>query len=91
MNIRRERNEMLRILSEKKKRYFYEQFIGQTRKVLFENTKEAGKMAGFTDNYLKITTDYDPLMINELADVELLKINEKTEIEVALIETLITH
>jgi hypothetical protein len=31
------------------------------------------------------------LMINELADVELLKINEKTEIEVALIETLITH
>lgn len=91
MNVRRERNEMLRILSEKKKRYFYEQFVGKTRKVLFENSKEAGKMSGFTDNYLKITTDYDPLMINELSNVELLNITENTEMNVALVETLITH
>jgi threonylcarbamoyladenosine tRNA methylthiotransferase MtaB len=88
---RRRRNEMLRILSEKKKRYFYEQFVGQTHKVLFENSKEAGKMSGFTENYLKITTDYDPLMINELANVELLSINADTEMEISLVETLITH
>jgi threonylcarbamoyladenosine tRNA methylthiotransferase MtaB len=88
---RRRRNEMLRILSEKKKRFFYEQFVGQTRKVLFENTKAAGKMSGFTDNYLKITTDYDPLMINEMAEVELLTINSETEMEVSLVETLVVH
>ena len=79
MNIRRGRNEMLRILSEKKKRYFYEQFVGETRTVLFENAKEAGKMSGFTDNYLKITMDYDPLLINEMAEVQLLAVNENTE------------
>lgn len=90
---RRRRNEMLRILSEKKKRYFYEQFVGQTHKVLFENSKEAGKMSGFTENYLKITTDYDPLMINELANVELLSINADTEMEVSIVESevLINH
>lgn len=90
---RRRRNEMLRILSEKKKRYFYEQFVGQTHKVLFENSKEAGKMSGFTENYLKITTDYDPLMINELANVELLSINAETEMEVSIVESevLINH
>lgn len=87
MNIRKERNEMLRILSEKKKRYFYEQFVGETRKVLFENTKEAGKMSGFTDNYLKITTAYDPLMINELAQVNLLNVTENTEINIEIIES----
>ena len=91
MNIRRKRNKMLRILSKNKKRYFYEQFISETRKVLFENTREARKMAGFTGNYLKITTNYDSLMINKLADVELLKINKKTEIEIDLVETLVTH
>jgi threonylcarbamoyladenosine tRNA methylthiotransferase MtaB len=79
MNIRRERNEMLRILSEKKKRYFYNQFVGETRTVLFENSKEAGKMSGFTDNYLKITMDYNPLLINEMAAVQLLQVNDKTE------------
>ncbi len=84
MDERRDRNEMLRILSEKKKRYFYEQFIGETRTVLFENSKEPGKMSGFTDNYLKITTAYDPLMINEMAAVELLQLNTETEMEVYL-------
>jgi len=84
MNIRRDRNEMLRILSEKKKRYFYEQFVGETRTVLFENSKEAGKMSGFTDNYIKITTDYDPLLINEMGRVDLLAVNEKTEMQVSI-------
>ena len=88
MNIRRKRNEMLRILSEKKKRHFYEKFIGETRKVLFENSKEPGLMSGFTDNYLKITTAYDPLMINEISEVDLMRLTENTEIEVALVDNL---
>ena len=53
--------------------------MGETRTVLFENSKEAGKMSGFTDNYLKITMDYNPLLINEMAAVQLLQVNDKTE------------
>lgn len=55
MGERRRRNEMLRILSTKKKRAFYEQFIGQEKAVLIEHSKEEGMFTGFTDNYIKIS------------------------------------
>ena len=54
MNIRRERNERLQILSNKKRRAFYAQHIGETRPVLFENHKNQSLITGFTDNYIKI-------------------------------------
>jgi len=55
MGVRRKRNEMLRILSTKKKRAFYEQFVGTTRPALLEHSKEEGMLSGFTDNYIKIS------------------------------------
>ena len=82
VHIRRERNEMLRILSEKKKRFFYEQFIGQERTVLFEKHKDKNLMSGFTDNYLKIELPYNPELINELGKVELVEISEKGNFKV---------
>lgn len=88
MHIRRERNEMLRILSEKKKRHFYSQYIGQTRTALFEVSKNKDLMSGFTDNYLKIELPYNPEMINELGAVKLGVINEKGNFEATLIETI---
>ena len=77
IGIRRERNEMLRILSEKKKRNFYEQFIGQEREVLFEAHKNKNLMSGFTDNYLKVELPCDSSKINKLASVRLLGISEQ--------------
>jgi threonylcarbamoyladenosine tRNA methylthiotransferase MtaB len=73
MQKRRERNEMLRILSEKKKRAFYEPFMGQTRSVLFENHKNPALLTGFTDNYIKIEMPKpaDGLWINTIQSVEL--------------------
>jgi threonylcarbamoyladenosine tRNA methylthiotransferase MtaB len=68
---RRRRNEMLRILSEKKKRFFYEQYVNSNRPVLFEQDTDKAVMSGFTDNYIKIETTYDPLLINEIAPAEL--------------------
>lgn len=54
-NVRKERTEILRILSEKKKRAFYQRFEGQTRPVLVEHAPdEDGNRFGFTDNYLKV-------------------------------------
>jgi threonylcarbamoyladenosine tRNA methylthiotransferase MtaB len=74
MHVRRERNEMLRILSEKKRRHFYSQYLGQTREVLFENHKNAALLTGFTDNYIKIELKKDENtegVVNWILPVEL--------------------
>lgn len=71
MHIRRQRNEMLRILSDKKRRYFYEQHIGQTRPALLEATVIDGKMVGFTDNYIKVLIDYDENLVNTICKIKL--------------------
>ncbi len=65
---RRKRNEMLRILSEKKRRQFYENHLGQQRTVLFEGSvDEAGMMNGFTDNYVKVKRPFNMEAINSMA------------------------
>lgn len=74
-NVRNKRSKMLRNLSHKKRRKFYEEHIGQTYPVLFENDVSAGMMHGFTPNYIRVTTEYDPLLINEIVQVKLKEIN----------------
>lgn len=69
--IRKKRNKMLRILSAKKIRHFYEQHLGDTRTVLFEDDNKDGFMHGFTDNYIKVKTPFNPDLINQLKLVTL--------------------
>ncbi|MCE9538587.1 MAG: tRNA (N(6)-L-threonylcarbamoyladenosine(37)-C(2))-methylthiotransferase MtaB [Bacteroidetes bacterium] len=69
--IRKKRNKMLRILSAKKIRHFYEQHLGNTFTVLFEADNKDGFMHGFTDNYIKVKTPFDPDLINQLKQVTL--------------------
>ena len=69
-DIRAERSKMLHILSEKKRRFFHEQFIDQTRPVLFETMKN-GKILGHTDNYIQIQVDGDLELINTIHSVKL--------------------
>lgn len=71
INIRNERNKSLRNLSFMKLQYFTQQFIGQSRKVLFEAFDKNGMMEGYTDNYLRITTPYRKEWANELVDWKL--------------------
>lgn len=71
MSCRRERNEQLRILSEKKKAAFYSRFEETEREVLFESHTEEGMVSGFTDNYLKITMPGDAELVNTLEKVRL--------------------
>lgn len=73
--VRNKRSKMLRSLSEKKKRFFYEQNIGQVAKVLFENDIEDSIMHGFTENYVRVSAKYDPLRVNEIIPVSISKIN----------------
>ncbi len=80
---RNERSKMLRILSEKKRRKFYEENLSKTYTVLFEEDVEDGKMHGFTENYIRIAAKYDPLLINELKVVTLEFINDNGNVEVS--------
>jgi threonylcarbamoyladenosine tRNA methylthiotransferase MtaB len=82
MKKRNERSKMLRILSEKKRRKFYEENLGKTFTVLFEEDVENGKIHGFTENYIRVAAKYDPMLINELKLVTLDKINEEGNVEV---------
>ncbi len=63
---RKKRNEMLRILSEKKKRAFYEQNLNTERSILWEIEKDGDTMYGFTDNYIKVGTAYDESITNTI-------------------------
>ncbi len=85
---RNRRSQMLRILSEKKRRHFYEQNLGKTFKVLFEEDIEDGMMHGFTENYIRVAAKYDPLLINTIQEVQLSEINPKGNVEVIEPESL---
>lgn len=69
LTVRHERSTMLHILSDKKRRYFYEQHIGQSRPILFEAENEGNQMFGFSDNYIRIQTQYDPILVNQICDL----------------------
>jgi threonylcarbamoyladenosine tRNA methylthiotransferase MtaB len=75
-NVRSKRSKMLRGLSVKKRRAFYENQIGTKRTVLFESENKEGYIHGFTENYVKVKTPWNPELVNTLHDVQLTKIDE---------------
>ncbi len=82
------RSKMLHILSDKKRRRFYEGNLGRKAVVLFEKDIADGLMHGFTENYIRIAAAYDPLMINELKRVRLTGISSRGLMEVVELEEL---
>jgi threonylcarbamoyladenosine tRNA methylthiotransferase MtaB len=82
MKIRNRRSKMLRNLSVKKRRNFYQENLGTEEIVLFENDIENGQMFGFTRNYIRVSAKFDPLLINETFPVYLSGINENGVMEV---------
>jgi threonylcarbamoyladenosine tRNA methylthiotransferase MtaB len=91
MKDRSERSKMLHILSDKKRRAFYDQHLNKEYTVLFENDIEEGKMHGFTENYIRVSANYDPLLLNELKKVKLLSVNPKGAVDVAEAEMEVFH
>ncbi len=79
---RAERSKMLHILSDKKRRHFYEKQLAADFTVLFEDDVEDGKMHGFTENYVRVEAKYDPLLINSTKKVHLVQISHKGTVEV---------
>ena len=90
-NIINERSQILHLLSDKKRRFFYENQIGKEAKVLFEEESKDGQMEGFTENYVKVTAKYDPLLVGETKHILLKNINENGLVEIEEIQELESH
>jgi threonylcarbamoyladenosine tRNA methylthiotransferase MtaB len=69
MPVRQDRCTQLRNLSEKKRRSFYQKFIGQERSVLWEQESKEEVIHGFTDNYIKVSAPYDAALVNTITPV----------------------
>lgn len=83
--MRAKRSKMLRGLSVKKRRAFYESQLGTNRTVLFESENKKGYMYGFTENYVRVKTPWNPDFINTLQDVTLTAIDEEGVVRVAFV------
>jgi threonylcarbamoyladenosine tRNA methylthiotransferase MtaB len=76
LSIRKKMSKMLRGLSAKKRRAFYESQLGTTHTVLFEGENKQGYIHGFTENYVKVKTPWNPELVNTLHQIKLDKIDE---------------
>jgi threonylcarbamoyladenosine tRNA methylthiotransferase MtaB len=86
MEIRRERSKILHLLSDRKKRHFYEQNKGQIRTALIESEQEEGWMYGFTDNYVKVRIPFDLSLANKLVEVKLVKVNSDDSMDCEIVK-----
>ena len=88
---RGDRSKMLHILSEKKRRAFYQTQLGKDGDVLFESDIKDGYMHGFSRNYVKVRTPYDPLLVNETVTVKFTEITDQGEMDVEELPEALTH
>ena len=75
LKVRKKRSKMLRGLSVKKRRNFYESQLKSKRTVLFEGENKQGYIHGFTENYIKVKTPWSPELVNTLHDITLTEID----------------
>lgn len=89
VHIRRERSKQLQILSDKMRRAFYETQLGKTEHVLFEADQSGGTMNGFSRNYVKVKTPFNPALINQTVEVKFESIDLEGTVRVELLEQII--
>ncbi|KAA5534204.1 tRNA (N(6)-L-threonylcarbamoyladenosine(37)-C(2))-methylthiotransferase MtaB [Paenimyroides baculatum] len=88
-NVRSKRSKMLRGLSVKKRRAFYEKELNTNHTVLFESENKEGYIHGFTENYVKVKTPWNPELVNTLHDITLTKIDEDGLVRFDFVEELV--
>ncbi|MGV8963631.1 MAG: tRNA (N(6)-L-threonylcarbamoyladenosine(37)-C(2))-methylthiotransferase MtaB [Candidatus Saccharimonadaceae bacterium] len=76
--VKHQRSKTLLDISEQKLQEFYNQFNSSSQKVLFESAKHGKKMVGFTENYVKVATPYNPKLINEIIYVTMGELDPET-------------
>ncbi|MEO8515599.1 MAG: tRNA (N(6)-L-threonylcarbamoyladenosine(37)-C(2))-methylthiotransferase MtaB [Flavobacterium sp.] len=88
-NVRAKRSKMLRGLSVKKRRAFYESQLGTNRTVLFESENKEGYIHGFTENYVKVKTPWNPELVNTLHEINLTKIDDDGSVRMEFANVLV--
>ncbi len=86
---RKRRNKMLRILSAKKLRAFYEKNLGTSQTVIFENESKGEFMFGFTENYVKVKYPYSAELVNISVEVNLESFDEEGNVLVSVKENIL--
>ncbi len=85
-SVRAKRSKMLRGLSVKKRRAFYESQIGSHRSVLFETENKEGYIHGFTENYVRVKTPWNPELANTLHEINLTHIDEDGSVRIDFVK-----
>ena len=80
--VRTKRSMILRSLSDKKRRIFYESQIGLDKTVLYETENRRGYIYGYTENYLRVRTPWNPELANKLKPVRINEIDQDGYIRV---------
>lgn len=88
-NVRAKRSKMLRSLSVKKRRAFYESQLGTQRTVLFEGENKEGYIHGFTENYVKVKAPWNPELVNTLHEVNLSHIDDDGSVRIEFVSALV--
>src|SRR5690606_5300874 len=88
---RSDRSKMLHILSEKKRRAFYHSQLGKIDEVLFEGDVKDGYMHGFSKNYVKVRSLYDPLLVNEVVPVKFVNLTDEGDVDIEELPAMLTH
>lgn len=88
---RADRSKMLHILSEKKRRSFYEAELAKNHEILFEAENKDGNIYGFSKNYVKVKAKYDPLLVNEIMIAKLMSISADGEVEIEESAEIFAH
>ena len=88
---RKRRNKMLRILSEKKRNYFYGKYIGNEFDVLFEEENKKNEIYGFTDNYIRVSVPFDSSLINSVSKVRLTSFDGSIAVKAELINEFVSQ
>ena len=86
--VRNKRSKMLRGLSVKKRRAFYESQIGQSLSVLFESENKEGYILGFTENYVKVKTPWNPALVNTIHQIKLIDIADDGLVTMEFLEAM---
>ena len=85
-NVRFQRSKMLRSLSEKKRRIFYNSQMNRVRPVLFESENKLGYIYGYTDNYIKVRHPWNPKLSNKIVQAKLIEIDNDGFVRIKLSE-----
>jgi threonylcarbamoyladenosine tRNA methylthiotransferase MtaB len=80
VEIRKKRSLILQEISKNKLNDFYTKFKGQKFEALFEHKNDGGKITGYTENYIKVSTKYDESLVGKIRKIRYFS-DEKIELD----------